>query len=465
MNQTPPPANFTVDDLRALAGAGGRLPQHLRGADLAALFGELLPEERYACFMAVVEMDREIAADLLSYLEGGPEKDVLEALPPEVLASLIREFSDDDAASIFSSLSSEKAQDLFLCLSREQAERIGRILRYPPESAGRRMIGRYIALPPAMTAGQAIARIQALRDEMEDIEMVYYLYVVDDSKKLLGVLSMRRLLLARPQARLDEIMSSQVVKAGASEDQEAAAKRMSQYGLMAIPVTDEKGRLEGIFTADDAMDVIREEATEDIQKLGGSEALGEPYLTAKIGRMIWKRAGWLTVLFLGEMLTATAMAHFEEQIARAVVLALFVPLIISSGGNSGSQASTLVIRAMALGELHLRDWWRVVSREVLTGLGLGAILAVIGFLRIFVSQSLFGLYGEHFMRVGLTVAMSLLGVVMMGTLAGAGLPFLLRRLGLDPASASAPFVATFVDVSGLVLYFSVAIALLGGTVI
>jgi len=223
--------------------------------------------------------------------------------------------------------------------------------------------------------------------------------------------------------------------------------------------------MKGIVTADDVVDVVREEATEDMQKVGGVEALEAPYLEIEMSRMIRKRVGWLCVLFLGEMLTASAMGFFEKEIARAVVLALFIPLIISSGGNSGSQATTLVIRAMALGEVRLRDWWRVVRREFLAGLGLGLVLAIIGFIRIVLWEALFHTYGPHYIGIAATVSISLVGVVLWGTLAGSMLPFILRRLGFDPASASAPFVATLVDVSGLVIYFTAAAAILGGTLL
>jgi magnesium transporter len=248
-------------------------------------------------------------------------------------------------------------------------------------------------------------------------------------------------------------------------DQEALSALFAEHDFIAMPVVDRDGRMKGIVTVDDIVDVVREEATEDIQKIGGMEALDAPYLEIGFAQMVRKRAGWLAALFIGEMLTATAMGHFEREIARAVVLALFVPLIISSGGNSGSQASTLVIRAMALRELGLRDWWRVIRREVGAGLALGAILASIGLVRILAWQGLFGLYGEHYLLIAITVAGSLIGVVMWGTLVGATLPMVLTRLGFDPASASAPFVATLVDVSGIVIYFTVASVVLGGTLL
>jgi magnesium transporter len=264
---------------------------------------------------------------------------------------------------------------------------------------------------------------------------------------------------------VSDIMHRDLVTVTDETDQEAMAQLLVDEGLLAIPVVDAEGRMKGVVTADDVVDVVQEEATEDIQKIGGSEALDEPYLQIGFTDMVRKRGRWLAALFLGEMLTATAMGFFEAEIARAVILALFVPLIISSGGNSGSQAATLVIRAMALGEVRIRDWWRVARREILTGLALGLILGVIGLVRILVWQAVGQVYGEHYLLVAFTVAGSLVGVVMFGTLAGSMLPFVLRRLGADPASASAPFVATLVDVTGLVIYFTVARVLLGGTLL
>jgi magnesium transporter len=257
-------------------------------------------------------------------------------------------------------------------------------------------------------------------------------------------------------------MHTGLITVSEQTDQENVGHLLARHGLAALPVLDAEGRMKGIVTFDDIADVVEEEATEDIQKIGGSAALDAPYLQVGLGQMIRKRAGWLSALFLGELLTASAMSYYEGAIARAVVLAVFIPLIISSGGNSGSQASTLIVRALALSEVRLRDWWRVVRREFLAGLGLGAILGALGFCRVLVWQQAFGSYGRHGILIALTVALSVLGVVLWGTLAGSSLPFLLRRLGLDAASASAPFVATLVDVTGLVIYFTVARLLLGG---
>jgi magnesium transporter len=303
------------------------------------------------------------------------------------------------------------------------------------------------------------------RQSSEKLETIYYAYVLDQEQHLRGVVSFRDLITAPGDQPLAAVMNAEVVSVPDTTDQEAVARVMARHDLSALPVVDEAGRMVGIVTVDDIVDVVQREATEDIQKLGGMEALETAYLQTRIGRMVRKRAGWLSALFLGEMLTASAMGHFETEIARAVVLALFVPLIISSGGNSGSQATTLIIRAMALGEVKLKDWVLIVRRELAAGLALGLILASIGLLRILVWQGVFHTYGTHYALVAVTVALSLVGVVAWGTLAGAMLPFVIRRLGFDPASASAPFVATLVDVSGLVIYFSVASLVLKGSLL
>jgi magnesium transporter len=270
---------------------------------------------------------------------------------------------------------------------------------------------------------------------------------------------------ATPDKTVRDVMSTELVTASEDLDQEALSRLFAQRDLQAVPVVDEEGRMKGVVTIDDIVDVLQEEATEDIQKIGGTEALDAPYLATGFAEMVRKRVTWLAVLFVSEMLTTTAMSRFEGEIARAVVLALFIPLIISSGGNSGSQASTLVIRALALGELKLVDWWRVVKRELASGLAMGGILGAIGFSRVELWQLLFHNYGPHHLLIALTIAGSVIGVVTWGTLSGSMLPFLLRRVGLDPASASAPFVATLVDVTGIVIYFSVASIILHGTLL
>jgi magnesium transporter len=316
-----------------------------------------------------------------------------------------------------------------------------------------------------MTAAEALGYFRRQAQERSGRDIPAFAYVLDADGKLLGQVSLTDLIAADQATSVARLMQTDVITIPEAADQEEVARLFAEHGLVAAPVVDEHGRMKGVVTADDVVAVVEEEATEDIQKLGGSAALDAPYLKTAFHRMVRKRAGWLSALFLGEMLTATAMAFFEEEIARAVVLALFVPLIISSGGNSGSQASTLVIRAMALGEVRLRDWWRVVRRELAAGVVLGTVLGTIGFLRIVMWQMVSPIYGEHYLLVAATVFCSLIGVVTFGTFAGSLLPFILRRLGFDPASASAPFVATLVDVTGLVIYFTAASLILRGTVL
>ena len=330
---------------------------------------------------------------------------------------------------------------------------------YPEDEAGALMHAGYVRISPEMTIEEAIGEI---RRQAGEVEMIYYAYVLDESEHLLGVLSFRELLSVERSRKVRDAMRTNYVFVLEDADQETVAQLLAKHRLLAVPVLDQEGHMLGIITSADVAGLIQQEAGEDIVKIGGMEALDGPYLEVTFAQMVRKRAGWLAILFVGEMLTATAMGFFSNEIERAVVLALFIPLIISSGGNSGSQATTLVIRAMALGEIRLRDWWRVIRRELAAGVTLGAILGVIGISRIFLWHALHGTYGPHYAVVALTIGCSLVGVVMFGTTAGSMLPFILRRCGLDPASASAPFVATLVDVTGLVIYFSVANVILKG---
>jgi magnesium transporter len=319
-----------------------------------------------------------------------------------------------------------------------------------------------VAVREDWTISQVLDHIRAHGQDSETLNVIY---VVDDRGALIDDITIRALLLASPSEPIRNVMDRRFVALKATDVQETAVGVFRGEDRTALPVTDTGGVLIGIVTVDDVLDVAEAEATEDIQRFGGSEALDEPYMQIKFARMIQKRAGWLTALFLGEMLTATAMGFFEHEIEKAVILALFVPLIISSGGNSGSQASTLVIRALALGEVKLIDWWRVMRREIGAGLALGSILGAIGFLRITIWSSFSSIYGPHWLLVAMTVSLALIGVVLWGTLIGSLLPFLLRRMGFDPAVSSAPFVATLVDVTGLVIYFSVGIVVLRGTLL
>jgi len=408
-------------------------------------------------------LKRSDAEEFFLGLSAGDMAGLLHALPEKERRVWVRLLAPDDAADLLQSAPPDDRDKLIACLDDPTRKEVAALMAYAEDEAGGLMNPRFARVRPDMTVDEAVSYLR--RQARENIETIYYVYVADEQQHLLGVVSFRELLITKPDTRVREIMATQLITVGEELHQEEVGRLFADEGLMAIPVVDAEGRIKGIVTVDDIVDVVQEEATEDAQKFGGMEALDAPYLQIALGRMIKKRGGWLAALFLGEMLTASAMAFFEDEIARAVVLALFVPLIISSGGNSGSQASTLVIRAMALGEVRLRDWWRVVRRELAVGLALGTMLGIIGFARIVAWQAVSPIYGPHYMRVAETVLLSLIGVVMFGTVAGSVLPFVLRRLGFDPASASAPFVATLVDVTGLVIYFSVGSLMLRGTLL
>ena len=432
---------LTTDDVRD-AWAVLTLDERREG------FALLAREDASEFFLSLSARDQ---ADLLLEIWPGERRAWIRLLPPDDAADLIQEAPEDHRDALLALLDDSTRKEVVA------------LLAYAEDDAGGLMNPRYARLRPEMSVDEAISYLR--RQTRENMETIYYVYVLDPGQRLLGVVSFRDLFSAPPQKRVRDIMAQGVVTVPEEMDQEQVSQLFAQHNFLAMPVVDRDQRVVGIVTVDDIVDVVQEEATEDIQKLGGMAALGEPYLETSFIQMVRKRAGWLAALFIGEMLTATAMAHYQDEIARAVVLALFIPLIISSGGNSGSQASTLVVRAMALGELKLRDWWRVVRRELAAGLALGAILATIGLCRIAVWQGLFQAYGIHWIPVAGTVALSLMGVVLLGTLAGSMLPMLLQRLGVDPASASAPFVATLIDVSGLVIYFTVAHLLLRGTLL
>ena len=408
-------------------------------------------------------LPRDEAEDFFFSVSARDQADLVCGMPAREQRSWMRLLPPDDAADLIQAAPTEKREALLALLDEPTRREVTALLAYSEDNAGGLMNPRYIRLRPEMTVDEAISYVR--KQMREQPRTIYYGYVLDAEQHLLGVVSFRELFTATVRTRVAEIMKRQVTTIPEQMDQEAVSHIFSQSHLVALPVVTAEGQMKGIVTVDDVVDVVQEEATEDMQKVGGVEALDAPYLQIELRRMIRKRVGWLSVLFLGEMLTASAMGFFEKEIARAVVLALFIPLIISSGGNSGSQATTLVIRAMALGEIRLRDWWRVIRREVASGLVLGAILASIGMIRILAWQAMFHVYGEHFMLIASTVAISLVGVVTFGTMAGSMLPFILRRLGFDPASASAPFVATLVDVTGLVIYFTVASIILHGTLL
>jgi magnesium transporter len=408
-------------------------------------------------------LPRPEAEELFLSLRAPDQLHLIESLPAGEKRSWARLLPPDDAADVVQEATPPQREALLELLDEPTRKEVKALLAYKEDEAGGLMNPRYARVRPDMTVDEAVSYLR--QQARAKVETIYIAYVLDDQRRLMGVASFRDLFAADQAKRVRDVMRTEIVTVTEQQDQESVSRLFAQHDLVAIPVVDADGRMKGIVTVDDIVDVVQEEATEDIQKFGGMEALDAPYLQIAMLTMIRKRAGWLAALFLGEMLTATAMAYFEGEIARAVVLALFVPLIISSGGNSGSQASTLVIRAMALGELRLRDWWRVIRREAVTGLALGLVLGSIGFLRIMVWQAVRPTYGAHAFLIAATVFFSLIGVVLFGTFAGSLLPFILKRLKFDPASASAPFVATLVDVTGLVIYFTAASLILKGALL
>ncbi|HEY2899315.1 MAG TPA: magnesium transporter [Polyangia bacterium] len=412
---------------------------------------------------AFAHLPRDEAEEFFFGLDARDQAQVVLALPARDQRSWVRLLPPDDAADFIQAVPQDKRETVLALLDDPTRREVSALLAYAEDNAGGLMNPRFARLRPDITVDEAVSYLR--RQTREQPRSIYYAYVLDADQHLLGTVSFGDLFTAAGQTRVRDVMSTSVVTIPEQMDQESVSREFGRYHLVALPVVDGEGRMKGIVTADDVVEVVQEEATEDMQKLGGVAALEAPYLEIRLFQMLRKRVGWLSVLFVGEMLTASAMGYFEKEIARAVVLALFVPLIISSGGNSGSQATTLVIRAMALGEVRLRDWWRVVRREFLAGLGLGLVLAALGFIRIMAWQAVFHTYGEHYFGIAATVASSLVGVVLWGTLAGSMLPFLLRSLRFDPASASAPFVATLVDVSGLVIYFTMAAMILRGSLL
>lgn len=422
----------------------------------------LTPEDRLESFERIPRAE---ADDFFLELPPRDQAALILALPVGERRIWMRLLAPDDATDVIQEAPAEERPNLMAMLDDSARREVTALMAYQEDDAGGLMSPRFARLRPEMTIDEAIAYLRR-QAQSGLVETVHYSYVLDSEQRLLGVVTFRRLFSGQRDQIVRDIMRSEFTKASEDMDQEQLAQLFAEKHLLAIPIVGHGGHMKGIVTVDDIVDVVEEEASEDIQKIGGTEALDGPYLEVGFLQMVRKRGGWLAALFLGEMLTATAMGHFEKEIAAATVLALFIPLIISSGGNSGSQATTLVIRAMALGEVRLRDWWRVVHREFASGLTLGLMLGGIGYIRILLWQSLGWYdYGVHYQTVALTVACSLVGVVLFGTLAGSTLPFILRLLKQDPASASAPFVATLVDVTGLIIYFTVASVILAGTLL
>lgn len=429
-------------------------------ADVADILVEVSDEADVAVFRL---LPRDQAGAVFSYLPRDHQEGLLRSLTNDQMRGILAAMTPDDQARLLEELPAEVTRRILDTLSPDELKAARDLLGYPPDSAGRYMTPRYVALRPDMTAGEALAHVRRVGQDQETLAI---LYVLDAGGRLVKEARLGTLVLADPDTRVADLRDRPLATVLATADREEAVRLFRRYDRVALPVTDRNGTMLGIITADDILDVAEREATEDIQRIGGTEALDAPYLDVSFWRMLKKRGGWLSVLFLGEMLTATAMGGFEDELAKAIVLAMFIPLIISSGGNSGSQAATLIVRSLALVELRLKDWWRVFRRELRSGLALGAWLGLIGFVRVTVWHHL-GLYdyGPHHLLIGLTVWLSLIGVVTFGSLTGSMLPFILRRLGFDPAASSAPFVATLVDVTGIVIYFSVAALILSGTVL
>ncbi len=428
-------------------------------ADVSDLLTTLDDEEQLLVFRLLGPRK----GDVFAYLPAERQERVLGAAEPAQLAEIVEHMSADDRTRVLGALPPEVAHALLARLPASDARSSLTLLSYPADTAGRFMTPEYAWIRPTMTAAEALEHLRRTGRNKETLNVIY---IVDERGFLVEDVRLGSLVLAEASMIVTEIPDPGVVWMLDVTPKEEVVRLFEKYDRVALPVVDAQRRMLGIITVDDILDVAEEQATEDIQKIGGMDALDAPYMRVGLAEMMRKRGGWLAVLFVGEMLTATAMGHFEEEIAQAVVLALFVPLIISSGGNSGSQAASIIIRALALKELGLLDWWRVMRRELLSGVVLGGGLGAIGFARIALWQKI-GLnnYGPHYLLVGATVWLSLVGVVTFGTLCGSMLPFLMRRLGLDPATSSAPFVATLVDVTGLVIYFRVAGMILRGTLL
>ena len=431
----------------------------LEPLDVAEILENVLKTDEIVLFRL---LPRQLAKDTFQILSHDEQQDIITGLATrtDLITSLLNDLDPDDRTAFFEELPGKVVQQLVQLLAKEEREIATRLLGYPEESIGRLMTPEYVAIRPYYTVQEALDHIRKFGHDSETLNVIY---VVDNQWRLIDDIRIKEIILAAPQQIISGITDNRFVALNAYDDQEVAVKVFKDQDRVALPVVDNDGTLLGIVTVDDVMDVAEEESTEDFQKFGGSEGLDLSYTKTPLLELVRKRAGWLVVLFFGELLTASAMGYFEHEIEKAVVLALFVPLLISSGGNSGSQAASLIIRSLALNELHLRNWWYVMRKEILSGLLLGAILAIIGFCRIFIwQQTGFYDYGEYWIWVGLSVSLSLIFIVLWGTLTGSMIPFILKRVKLDPATASAPFVATLVDVTGLVIYFSIAAIFLSG---
>ncbi|MFT3936711.1 MAG: magnesium transporter [Chitinophagaceae bacterium] len=434
---------------------------HQNISDVAELIGNNPDYES----QIVANMSIHRAASVFKILDTPAQKNIIRDLPPLKTAELLNELPADDRTAFLEELPNEVVKELIRTLDPEERRVTLSLLGYPEGSVGRLMTPDYIAVQQEWTVQEVLYQIRQVGKDSETIDVIY---VVDEKGIFIDDVRIREIILATPDKKMSEIIDNRYIALNVNDEQEVAYETFKMNNRVALPVLDDNQLLLGIVTIDDVLWVASEEYTEDIQKIGGTEALDEPYLETPFFKLIRKRVGWLIILFLSEMLTATAMAYYNDELGKMLILVNFIPLIMSSGGNSGSQASTLIIQAMALKEVTLADWWRVMRREILSGFVLGSILGLIGFIRIFIWHLLMAkgifhdIYGEHWLMVGFTVSFSLIGVVLWGTLSGSMLPILLKKLGADPASSSAPFVATLVDVTGLIIYFNVALIFMNG---
>ncbi|MES2427159.1 MAG: magnesium transporter [Bacteroidota bacterium] len=426
---------------------------NLNISDVEELIDEL--PQHGPLFIETLSINR--AVNVFRILDFPTQERIIKKLPGKKIAEIITELPPDDRTAFFAELHGDAVKALILHLSAADRKEALSLLGYKEDSVGRLMTPDYIAVKKSWDVNRVLAHIRQFGKNSETIDVIY---VLGDKGVLLDDIRIREILLVDPDTKISQLMDGRLISLKATDPQEEAINVFRMNNRTALPVTDDENILLGIVTVDDILWIANEEYTEDIQKIGGTEALDEPYLDISLLKLVKKRVGWLIILFLGEMLTATAMGYFQHEIEKAVVLALFIPLIISSGGNSGSQASTLIIQAMALGELTVADWWRVMRREIISGLMLGITLGLIGFLRIAIWSEFSNIYGPHWVLVALSVGVSLIGVVLWGSLAGSMLPLLLKKLGADPATSSAPFVATLVDVTGLIIYFSIAVIIM-----
>lgn len=428
-------------------------------ATVADIFADMSPQDVAIVFRI---LPRSLAADIFEYIPLEAQEALLHSLGREEVAGILNEMTPDDRTALLEELPGAVTQKLIALLSPEERAVATQLLGYPPKSIGRRMTPDYVAVRPEWSVAEVLAHVRRVGRDKETLNVIY---VVDEKGVLLDDIRLREVILATPETPVRQLMNGQFVALRADQDQEECVEAFKRYDRVALPVVDSSGLLVGMVTVDDVLDVAEQEVTEDMQKMAGVSALEAPYMHVGFFTMARKRATVLSVLCIGEMLTASAMGIFDDELHKAEVLALFIPLIISSGGNSGSQASSLIIRALAIKELSLRDWWRVLYREFGSGIALGIVLGALAIVRIVLWPWRLEQYGEHYVLLACSIALSLVGVVLYGTLVGAMLPMVLRRLGFDPAVSSAPFVATLVDVTGIVIYFLVASVVLRGTLL